>query len=690
MNILEYRKKHLGLWEIQTKVPIKDSYSLSLVYTPGVGSSCTTIRDDSEKSFELTNRANSIAVLTDCSNFPDFTAINPLCGIPPVETKALLYKELAGIDAYPIVVNTHEIEEIAQIILNLAPNFAGFDLDDFLSERSATLERMLKHLNLPVIYSYRTPNLFFELEQNGFIDKINPAIVLPALMRGAVDSRTSEITLEMYESVVTALKEAENEGIINSIYNPFNFKAAAKIAKHAAKIAVKTKTATLTVNPEKIEQKHLNFLLEGEKALFKNDLSEYKSCEHTINENSIELHRKAGGVIATKPKLSVRNPIDFDYFYSANQNNIVTKEIELDYLKAWDLTPKGNLVAIISDGSAVLGFGNIGAEAALPVMEGKSALFKTLAGVDAVPVCLNTQDTDELIKIITSITPVFGGINLEDISAPRCFEIEKRLIEVSNIPIFHDDQHGTAVVVLAGFMNALKLTGKNIEDVKIVVNGAGAGATAVSKLLLKNGVKNLILCDTKGAIYQERAEGMNGFKEEMAKITNPNCERGSLCDVIKNADFFIGLSAGNLVTPKMVETMNPNPVIFALANPVPEIMPEYALKAGAFIVATGRSDLKNQINNSLAFPGIFRGVLDTRAKAINDKMKIAAAKAIAELINDDELNSDYIIPHALDLRVPPAVAKAVAQKAIDTGSARKQANPDEIFENTKKYLYGTE
>jgi len=364
------------------------------------------------------------------------------------------------------------------------------------------------------------------------------------------------------------------------------------------------------------------------------------SKEISVGENSIELHREFQGVIKTEILPEKRNI-------------------------------KENLIAVISDGSAVLGLGNIGAEGGMPVMEGKAVLFKALGNVNAIPICLKTQDAQELISIISAISPILGGINLEDISAPRCFEIENTLKQTLDIPVFHDDQHGTAVVVLSAFINAMKLCNKAPNQIKVVVNGAGAGAIAVSKLLMKYGVKNLILCDRTGAIFEGRTEGMNFFKEEMAKITNPNSEKGLLKDVIECADLFIGLSSANVLTKEMIKLMAKNPIIFALANPVPEIMPTEAAEAGAFIVATGRSDFKNQVNNSLAFPGIFRGVLDVKASCITDEMKIAAALAIAGLVSEEELSSECIIPHALDNRVSRTVAKAVEQKAIEQGISRK-------------------
>ena len=344
-------------------------------------------------------------------------------------------------------------------------------------------------------------------------------------------------------------------------------------------------------------------------------------------------------------------------------------EIQKDVNKSYELTRRSNLVAVVTDGTAVLGLGDIGPEAGMPVMEGKCALFKAFGDVDAVPICVRSKEVDDIVKTVSLIAGSFGGINLEDISAPRCFEIEEKLKETCDIPIFHDDQHGTAVVTLAALLNALKLTGKKMEEIKVVTSGAGAAGIAIIKLLIAMGLKNVILCDRKGAIYEGR-EGLNKEKEEMAKITNRNHEAGTLEEVLKGADVFIGVSAPGCVTQDMVRSMNENPILFPMANPTPEIMPDLAKEAGAAVVGTGRSDFPNQINNVLAFPGIFRGALDVRASEINDEMKIAAAKAIAFFVTDDLLSADYIIPSALDKNVATAVAEAVAKVAKETGVAR--------------------
>jgi malate dehydrogenase (oxaloacetate-decarboxylating) len=332
---------------------------------------------------------------------------------------------------------------------------------------------------------------------------------------------------------------------------------------------------------------------------------------------------------------------------------------------------KGNLVAVVSNGTAVLGLGNIGPKAAMPVMEGKAVLFKSFANVDAFPICLDTTDTKEIVEAVKLLEPTFGGINLEDIAAPQCFEIEARLQKVCDIPVFHDDQHGTAIVTAAGLINALKLANKKLEDIRVVVNGSGAAGVAIVKLLLRMGVKDVILCDTQGVIYKGRPFGMNEFKKEMAEVTNKVQIQGMLADALVGADVFVGVSAAGAVTKEMVRTMKRDPIIFAMANPVPEIMPEEAKQAGALVVGTGRSDYPNQINNVLAFPGIFRGALDVRAKEINEEMKIAAVHAIAGLILEEELNADYIIPNPFDQRVAAHVADAVASTAMKTGVSRR-------------------
>ncbi|MCA1025834.1 NAD-dependent malic enzyme [Cytobacillus kochii] len=388
-----------------------------------------------------------------------------------------------------------------------------------------------------------------------------------------------------------------------------------------------------------------------------------------LKEKALALHRLHKGKLSISTKVPVKTKEDLSLAYSPGVAEPCLKIAEHEE-SAYEYTSKGNMVAVVSDGSAVLGLGNIGAQASLPVMEGKAILFKEFANVDAVPICLQTNDVDEIVRTVKLLEPSFGGVNLEDISAPRCFEIEQRLIEECGIPVFHDDQHGTAIVTVAGLINSLKVVGKKLDEIKVVVNGAGAAGISIIKLLRKLNVGEMILCDTKGMIYSGREEGMNAIKEEVAKITNSKSLSGTLKEAINGADVFIGVSAAGVLSKEMVQTMNRDAIIFAMANPSPEIMPEEAKDAGAAIIGTGRSDFPNQVNNVLAFPGIFRGALDVGAKVINEEMKIAAAYAIAGMINEEKLTRDYIIPDPFDTNVAHNVAKAVSEAAISTGVTR--------------------
>lgn len=403
----------------------------------------------------------------------------------------------------------------------------------------------------------------------------------------------------------------------------------------------------------------------------------------TLRDEALHIHRKNKGKLESKTKIEVRNSQDLSLVYSPGVAEPCL-EINKDPSQVWEYTMKGNMVAVVSNGTAVLGLGDIGPEASLPVMEGKAVLFKSFAGVDGFPICLNSNNVDEIVATVKLLEPTFGGINLEDIAAPNCFEVEERLKAETNIPIFHDDQHGTAIVTLAGLVNALKLTDKEMSDVKVVVNGAGAAGIAIIKLLERFGVKDIIMCDSKGAVYEGRLNGMNAMKEQIATFTNRDKKAGSLAEVIKGTDVFIGVSVAGALTQEMIRTMNENPIIFAMANPNPEIMPEEAKAAGAKVIGTGRSDCPNQVNNVLAFPGIFRGALDVRAREINEEMKEAAVYAIANLISVDELTEDYVIPGPFDPRVAPAVAAAVAKTAMETGVARIEVDPEEVAEKTRQ------
>ena len=385
-------------------------------------------------------------------------------------------------------------------------------------------------------------------------------------------------------------------------------------------------------------------------------------------KESLRLHYEWKGKLEVTPRAAVDSKEALSLAYTPGVAQPCL-EIQKDVNKSYDLTRRWNTVAVVTDGTAVLGLGDIGPEAGMPVMEGKCVLFKAFGDVDAIPLCVRSKNVDDIVKTVALLAGSFGGVNLEDIAAPRCFEIERKLKECCDIPIFHDDQHGTAVITLAGLTNALKVVGKKLEEVRIVVNGAGAAAVSITKLLLSAGAKDITLCDRKGAIYEGR-DGLNWIKEEIAQITNPENRSGSLAEMLVGADVFIGVSAPGMVTTEMVKAMNRDAIVFACANPTPEIFPDDAKAGGAAVVSTGRSDFPNQINNVLAFPGIFRGTFDVRASDINEEMKMAAAQALADLISDDELNEDYIIPAAFDERVGPAVAKAVAEAARRSGVAR--------------------
>lgn len=403
----------------------------------------------------------------------------------------------------------------------------------------------------------------------------------------------------------------------------------------------------------------------------------------SLRDEALEMHKRNQGKLEVKPNVKVTNKEELSLAYSPGVAE-PCKDIYEDKRKVYDYTIKGNTVAVITDGTAVLGLGNIGPEASIPVMEGKAVLFKSFAGINGVPIALNTTDTEEIIKTVKLLEPNYGGINLEDISAPRCFEIEERLKKETNIPVFHDDQHGTAIVTMAGLVNALRVVNKDIAKIKVVLNGAGAAGIAIVKLLYAYGVRNMVMCDSRGAIFEGRSYGMNPTKDVVAKWTNKDKIEGSLEEVVKDADVFIGVSVANALSQDMVKSMADNPIIFAMANPNPEIIPDDAKAAGARVVGTGRSDYPNQINNVLAFPGIFRGALEVEATHINEEMKKAAVEAIADLIDSSELIEDYCIPGPFDKRVAPSVARNVAKAAMESGVARIEVDPQDVYDKTMK------
>ncbi len=521
-------------------------------------------------------------------------------------------------------------------------------------------------------------------------NQIRSSLVTPGFFRGCLDVGASRVNIDMYLAAARALAGMIPEEKLSPshiIPRQMDWHISPVVAEAVARAAQATGVAQLgpeEMSPELVHDRTERFIYEGELAWLPSGGQDYGKL--SIDQEALELHRRYQGCIQVYAKVPIKDEIIYRRLYAAKAVAEVCQKILDDPMAAYDYTCKNNLVAIVTDGSAVLGLGNIGPRAALPVMEGKAILFKTFGGVEAFPLCISTQETDRVIQLVENIAPAFGGINLEDISSPRCFEIEQRLIERLDIPVFHDDQHGTAVVVLAGLMNALKLVDRKLEEVKIVFNGAGASAIAVAKLLILAGARNLVVCDTTGILYRGRAKGMNFIKQELAAITNPDQLKGDLAKALKGAEVFIGLSGPNVLSRDMVKSMAPAPVVFALANPDPEIHPEAAREAGAAVVATGRSDFPNQVNNCLAFPGIFRGALDIRASAINDAMNIAAAHAIASLVGE-ELSPGYILPGAMDFRVPPAVAEAVARAGQETGTARIRIEPGRVARHTREFIY---
>jgi len=524
----------------------------------------------------------------------------------------------------------------------------------------------------------------------GSANQIRSSLVTPGIFRGCLDVGAQRVNVAMYLAAARALAAMIPEEKLtasNIIPRQMDLHISPVIAEAVAQAAQESGVAQLgpqVITPARVHERTEAYVYEGELAWLPPEGQDYGKM--SVAAEALELHRRYQGCIQIYAKVPIKDETIYNRLYAPQAVAEVCKQILREPLQAYDYTCKNNLVAIVTDGSAVLGFGNLGPRAALPVMEGKAILFKTFGGVEAWPICISTQETEAVIAVVENIAPSFAGINLEDISSPRCFEIEQRLIDRLEIPVFHDDQHGTAVVALAGLMNALKIVGRDLTEVQIVFSGAGASAISVAKILIQAGAQNIIVCDTTGAVYKGRAQGMNVIKKELAEITNPGRLKGGLADVLKGAEVFIGLSGPNVLTHELVRSMAPDPIVFALANPDPEIHPDAARAAGAAVVATGRSDFPNQVNNCLAFPGIFRGALDIRARTVNDAMNIAAAHAIAGLVGD-KLAPGYILPAAMDFRVPPAVAEAVARAAMATGSARIQIEPERIGKHMREFIY---
>lgn len=822
---MEYRRRYRGLIGVDLKVPVKDRHVLTVVYTPGVAEPCLEIFRDPDSSFDYTCRGNTVALITDGSRVLGEGTLGPLAALPLMEGRSVLFKTFAGVDAFPICLDTQDPEQIVQAVSLLGPTFGAVCMEDISAPRCFVIEGQLERaLNVPVMHndqhagailalaclinslritgkrrediavvingagaagiatarflldwgirdlvvcdsrgalytfrpygmnwaksaiSWRTnkrnirggladalvgadvfigfsagnvltaemvsrmgrdpvvlafanpvPEISLKEARDGGArivalsttqvptpNALNIAMVFPGVFRGALDVGARDINYAMRlraaETLAARVSEADlcEEYIIPHI---MDFQNAPAIAAAVAEAAMKTGVARKSVDPRTVAEETERFVYEGHFSV-----PPKSERPMTVQEESLELHKRHRGVVGVRAKIPVRDQNILKLLYMPASAVGAARLIAREPLAAHEITCKSNLVAVVTDGSAVLGLGNIGARAALPVMEGKCVLFHAFGGVEAYPICVATQEAEEFIRVVQAIAPSFGGINLEDIAAPRCFAVEQELSQTLQIPVFHDDQHGTAVVVLAGLINALKLVGKEISGISVMVSGAGAAAIAVTRMLISAGVKDIVLCDRIGAIYPDREEGMNPVKLEIAGITNPHRVRGAIPQVIEGRDVFIGLSVPGLLSSEMVRSMARDPIVFAMANPVPEIMPDEAMKGGARVVATGRSDFPNQVNNCLGFPGIFRGALDVMATTINEEMKHAAAWALAEAVPEAELRPDYIIPEAMNLHVPPKVAAAVARAAMDTKVARKFVDPELILRTTHQFL----
>ena len=710
IELEEILKKNHGLFDIKIKVAIRDSEGLSLAYTPGVATPCLEIQKDLSRGYELTNKANSILVLTDSSKFGNpqdkkcFLTKKDIKGkwnnnAPMIylETFTVYYKYTTNIDAYPMILDLALIKD-AEILLDtinaVSLSFSGVELFGICPKRLEEFKKLFENLEKKPEYAFIDGNKKIEIDEILATKKtlLTSNSIFAAIWRVALDChifgdlekilnyiideiKNDKIDLtkdEDYECDLTQIIEKVadfvfNEKLENHNYDKYNWRK-------------------LALNKDYIFKKINYFFTYGSKAWVEEMPKGYYMHKHSIPENSVLLHSRNRGVIEIGPKLRF-NPEKFKNLFKWEYLDAIAEIIVDEPNLVFDYTCKNNYGSVVTNGTAILGLGDIGALAGMPVMEGKSVLFKYFGGTNICPVCIQEKNVDKVISYVQRIAPSFAIINLEDIKGPDCFTIENKLIETVNCPIFHDDQHGTACVVLAGLINATKLRGSKPEEMKIVMNGAGAAGIAVSSLLIHYGYKNFIVCDTKGSIYKGRKEGMNPFKEKIAEITNKDCVQGKISDIIKGADVVIGLSGPNTISKEAVKLMNPKPIVFALANPTPEIFPDDAYEAGAYIVATGRSDFPNQINNSLVFPGLFRATIDTRAPKITMEMKIAAGEAIANLVSPKELRTDYIMPSALNVSTSVLVATDVAKLVIKKGlTKKKNINLDKLRENIHSFF----
>ena len=702
-------KRNHGLFDIKIKVSIRDTEGLSLAYTPGVATPCLDIQKELARAYEQTNRANNVLIVTDSSKFCgenkccltkkclDGKKWNNNAAMIYLEAFTAYYKCTTNVDAYPMILDLaliKDAETLFDTVKAIALSFSGIELFGVCPKRVEEFKKLFEKCETKPEFAFLDTNKKMEIDDLLATKKtfLTSNAIVAAIWRVALDCHVFGDLQKILDHVVEDIKSDKfdltkggNFGIeITQLVEKIaDFVFSQKLENHSFD---KYNWRKLELSKEYIMKKFKHFTTFGSRAWVEDFPKGYYMHKHTIPENSVLLHARNRGVIEVGPKLRF-TPGKFKCLFKwENLDGIAEKIVDNPNL-VFELTCKNNFGAIVTNGTAVLGLGDIGALAGMPVMEGKSVLFKYFGGTNICPVCIQEKDPEKLIAYVQRIAPTYAIINLEDIKGPDCFTIENKLIETVDCPMFHDDQHGTACVVLAGLINATKLRGSKPEEMKIVMNGAGAAGIAVSSLLIEYGYKNFIVCDTKGAIYKGRPVGMNPFKDKLAEITNKDCIKGKLSDVLKGADVVIGLSGPNTIKKEDVKLMNPKPIVFALANPTPEIFPDEAYEAGAFIVATGRSDFPNQINNSLVFPGLFRATVDTRAPKITMAMKIAAGEAIANLVSPKDLRPNFIMPSALEVTTSVLVATDVAKLVIEKGlTNKKNIDLDKLRENIHSFF----
>jgi malate dehydrogenase (oxaloacetate-decarboxylating) len=832
-EILRHYRRGRGLLAIRGKIPIRDEYMMSLVYGPGVGAAVQEIQENPAASFNLTMRGNAVGIITDGSSVLSYGDAGPAAALPVMEGKAVLFKALAGIDAFPLCLDERDPKRIAHIIRRLTPTFGAFAIEDIASPRSFELLEVLEGMSdtdLPVPYFFNdmqgasaivlaalrnalrivnkeigaikavitgaggagisaarflrragiqdmtlcdrhgivragrpegmnrfkeaaarefnpdgtegsvrealrgadlfvglsgartvTPDMIRSMAPRAIVfalatpepeidpeeardagaavvltgganyrHSLNVALAFPGILRGVMDSRATRVYDEMLIAAADAIaalvpeKEIAPDRIVPRV---MDLRVGPAVARAVANAAVALGVAAADVHPDEIGEQTRHLVYEGDTALVEHPARPAeRGLPRSLGDEALDLHRRYRGALAVSAKLPLKDELTLGVIATPGVA-VVVREILADPMNVWEYTTKGNLVAVVTDGTALPILGPVGALAALPMIEGKCVLLKTFAGIEAMPLSIEAREPVEVVTMVRALAPGLGGVLLEGIATPACFEIERLLRQSTEIPIFHDAQHGTAVVVLAALQNAARLTDREPERLRVVINGAGAGGAAVARLLLAAGIEDIVLCDAKGALFDGRPN-LTPEKEALARRTNPERLQGSLAQVVRGRDVFIGLSRGGLLTSEAVRSMAERPIIFALAYPIPEIAPDAALAAGAAVVATSRHERPNPISNLLAFPGILRGALDVAARDIDDGMLLAAADALASLIPDYELTATSILPRPLEFQGVPEVAMAVAKAALKSGLARRRVDPHEVLERTRDYLYG--